>query len=109
MSCDHDWRFLAVGRLVGLQRGIRGDRRSAGRYGHAGHHTATAGFTWMIVEGLFKGKPTVIGICSGAVAGLVAITPASGFVGPLGAFRIGVAAGRRVLLGLHWTQVHVRL
>jgi Amt family ammonium transporter len=47
----------------------------------------------MIVEWLLKGKPTVIGICSGAVAGLVAITPASGFVGPLGAFWIGVAAG----------------
>jgi Amt family ammonium transporter len=55
--------------------------------------TATAGFTWMIVEWLLKGKPTVLGICSGAVAGLVAITPASGFVGPLGAFWIGVAAG----------------
>jgi Amt family ammonium transporter len=55
--------------------------------------TATAGFTWMIVEWILKGKPTVVGICSGAVAGLVAITPASGFVGPLGAFWIGVAAG----------------
>jgi Amt family ammonium transporter len=55
--------------------------------------TATAGFTWMIVEWILKGKPTVIGICSGAVAGLVAITPASGFVGPLGSFWIGVAAG----------------
>ncbi len=55
--------------------------------------TATAGFTWMLVEWMLKGKPTVIGICSGAVAGLVAITPASGFVGPLGSFWIGVAAG----------------
>jgi len=55
--------------------------------------TATAGFTWMLVEWTLKGKPTVIGICSGAVAGLVAITPASGFVGPLGSFWIGVAAG----------------
>jgi len=55
--------------------------------------TATAGFTWMIVEWIMRGKPTVIGICSGAVAGLVAITPASGFVGPMGAFCIGVAAG----------------
>jgi Amt family ammonium transporter len=55
--------------------------------------TATAGFTWMIVEWIMKGKPTVIGICSGAVAGLVAITPASGFVGPMGSFWIGVAAG----------------
>jgi ammonium transporter, Amt family len=55
--------------------------------------TATAGFTWMIVEWIMRGKPTVIGICSGAVAGLVAITPASGFVGPIGAFFIGLAAG----------------
>src|SRR5678815_642529 len=55
--------------------------------------TAVAGFTWMLVEWICRGKPTVIGICSGAVAGLVAITPASGFVGPMGAFWIGVAAG----------------
>jgi ammonium transporter, Amt family len=55
--------------------------------------TATAGFTWMMIEWFLKGKPTVIGVCSGAVAGLVAITPASGFVGPLGSFWIGVAAG----------------
>jgi len=55
--------------------------------------TATAGFTWMIVEWIMKGKPTVLGICSGAVAGLVAITPASGFVGPMGSFFIGIAAG----------------
>jgi ammonium transporter, Amt family len=55
--------------------------------------TATAGFTWMIVEWIMRGKPTVIGICSGAVAGLVAITPASGYVGPMGAFAIGIAAG----------------
>jgi Amt family ammonium transporter len=55
--------------------------------------TATAGFTWMIVEWIMRGKPTVIGLCSGAVAGLVAITPASGFVGPMGAFAIGIAAG----------------
>jgi Amt family ammonium transporter len=55
--------------------------------------TATAGFTWMIVEWMMRGKPTVIGICTGAVAGLVAITPASGFVGPVGSLCIGIAAG----------------
>ena len=55
--------------------------------------TATAGFTWMILEWILRGKPTVLGICSGAVAGLVAITPASGFVGPMGSFAIGIAAG----------------
>jgi len=55
--------------------------------------TAVAAFTWMLVEWAHRGKPTVIGICSGAVAGLVAITPASGFVGPIGSMVIGVAAG----------------
>ena len=55
--------------------------------------TAMAGLTWMVVEWALRGKPTVIGICSGAVAGLVAITPASGFVGPVGALVIGAAAG----------------
>jgi Amt family ammonium transporter len=47
----------------------------------------------MIVEWMMRGKPTVIGICTGAVAGLVAITPASGFVGPIGSVVIGIAAG----------------
>jgi Amt family ammonium transporter len=55
--------------------------------------TAVAGFTWMLVEWIHRGKPTIIGICSGAVAGLVAITPASGFVGPVGSMCIGIAAG----------------
>lgn len=55
--------------------------------------TATAALAWMLTEWAARGKPTVVGICSGAVAGLVAITPASGFVGPGGAFAIGVAAG----------------
>ncbi len=55
--------------------------------------TAAAGLAWMFVEWAHRGKPTVIGICSGAVAGLVAITPASGFVGPVGSLAIGAAAG----------------
>jgi len=55
--------------------------------------TAVAAFVWMLVEWMAKGKPTVIGISSGAVAGLVAITPASGFVGPVGSMVIGAAAG----------------
>jgi Amt family ammonium transporter len=55
--------------------------------------TAMAGLTWMFVEWAARGKPTVVGLCTGAVAGLVAITPASGFVGPIGALAIGVAAG----------------
>ena len=55
--------------------------------------TAAAALSWMFVEWAVKGKPSVLGIASGAVAGLVAITPASGYVGPNGAVIIGVAAG----------------
>jgi len=55
--------------------------------------TAVAALTWMFVEWAHRGKPTVLGIASGAVAGLVAITPASGFVGPIGSMVIGVACG----------------
>jgi len=55
--------------------------------------TAGAALAWMFVEWMAKGKPSVLGIASGAVAGLVAITPASGFVGPMGALVIGIAAG----------------
>jgi len=55
--------------------------------------TAVAALTWMFVEWGMRGKPTVVGITTGAVAGLVAITPASGFVGPTGAIIIGLAAG----------------
>ena len=55
--------------------------------------TGMAGLVWMLVEWAHRGKPTVVGICSGAVAGLVAITPASGFVSPVGAFAIGAVAG----------------
>jgi ammonium transporter, Amt family len=55
--------------------------------------TATAALTWMFSEWISHGKPSALGIASGAVAGLVAITPASGFVGPIGALVIGVAAG----------------
>ncbi len=55
--------------------------------------TAAAALAWMFTEWLVKGKPSVLGIASGAVAGLVAITPASGFVGPTPAVIIGLAAG----------------
>ena len=55
--------------------------------------TAAAGLSWMFVEWALKGKPSLLGICSGAVAGLVAITPASGFVDPTGALIIGLLGG----------------
>jgi ammonium transporter, Amt family len=55
--------------------------------------TAVASFTWALAEYLFKGKASVLGFCSGAVAGLVVITPATGFVNTTGSIIIGVAAG----------------
>jgi Amt family ammonium transporter len=55
--------------------------------------TCAAGLTWKVVEWIFRGKPSLIGILSGLVAGLVAITPACGFVNPTGAMIIGAVAG----------------
>ncbi|NKF22033.1 ammonium transporter [Solimonas marina] len=55
--------------------------------------TAAAALGWMFAEWIVSGKPTILGIASGAVAGLVAITPASGTAGPMGAIAIGLAAG----------------
>ncbi|UCH81295.1 MAG: ammonium transporter [Nitrospiraceae bacterium] len=55
--------------------------------------TATAALSWMFVEWIRSGKPTAVGIATGAVAGLVAITPASGTAGPMGALLIGATSG----------------
>jgi Amt family ammonium transporter len=55
--------------------------------------TCAATLAWVVVEWLFRGKPTTLGAASGAVAGLVAITPAAGFVGPMSAILIGILAG----------------
>jgi ammonium transporter, Amt family len=52
--------------------------------------TAAAALSWMIFEWAFKGKPSMLGMVSGAVAGLVAVTPASGFAGPMGAVVLGL-------------------
>jgi Amt family ammonium transporter len=65
----------------------------------ATHMAAAAGvLAWMMAEWLVRGTPTLLGLCSGAVAGLVAITPASGFVGPGAALAIGAVAG----LACYW-------
>src|SRR5271166_1509908 len=66
--------------------------------------TAAAALSWMFAEWIAKGKPSVLGIASGAVAGLVAITPASGFVGTTGALVIGIAAG----VGCFWAATSVK-
>jgi Amt family ammonium transporter len=62
--------------------------------------TAAAALSWVLVEWIYKGKPTTLGAASGAVAGLVAITPGSGFVGPMSALVIGFVAGALCYLGV---------
>ena len=63
--------------------------------------TACAALSWMIAEWMLKGKPSMLGAASGAVAGLVAITPAAGFVGVMGAIVIGLLAGVVCLWGVN--------
>jgi Amt family ammonium transporter len=55
--------------------------------------TAAAALSWLVVENIAKGKPSLLGAVTGAVAGLVAVTPAAGFAGPMGAIVLGIAAG----------------
>jgi Amt family ammonium transporter len=55
--------------------------------------TSAAAISWVVIEWVVKGKPTTLGVASGAVAGLVAITPAAGFVGPVPSVIIGAVAG----------------
>jgi Amt family ammonium transporter len=62
--------------------------------------TAAAAFSWMLAEWLIKGKPSMLGLASGAVAGLVAVTPACGFIGPMGAIVLGLLAGVLCLWGV---------
>ncbi len=66
--------------------------------------TAAAALTWMFAEWTIKGKPSILGIITGAIAGLVAITPASGYVDPTGALVIGLAAGLICLWAVVWLK-----
>jgi Amt family ammonium transporter len=66
--------------------------------------TAAAALGWMFVEWAVRGKPTMLGIASGAIAGLVAITPACGFVGPMGAIVLGAIAGIVCLWAVIWLK-----
>ncbi len=63
--------------------------------------TAAAALSWLFAEWIFKGKPSMLGAASGAVAGLVAITPAAGFVGVVGAIVMGLVAGVVCLWGVN--------
>ncbi len=66
--------------------------------------TAAAALSWMVVEWIFQKKPSVLGMLSGAVAGLVAITPAAGFVDPSGSLWIGLIAGAVCYAGAVWLK-----
>lgn len=66
--------------------------------------TAAAGLAWMFTEWSLREKPSVLGIISGAIAGLVAITPAAGFVSPVGALCIGIASGIICFWGATWLK-----
>jgi ammonium transporter, Amt family len=66
--------------------------------------TAGAALSWMFLEWALRGKPSVLGIISGAIGGLVAITPAAGFVAPGGALAIGIASGIMCYWGATWLK-----
>jgi Amt family ammonium transporter len=66
--------------------------------------TCAAALTWVAVEWRFKGRPTALGAATGAVAGLVAITPAAGFVSPLSSILIGIGAGVFCYLAVDWIK-----
>ncbi|MGH7258388.1 MAG: ammonium transporter [Nitrospiraceae bacterium] len=63
---------------------------------------ATAALMWMAVEWMHRGKPTVLGVASGAVAGLATVTPGAGFVGPLSALLFGMGAGSLCYFAVVW-------
>jgi len=63
---------------------------------------ATAALAWMVAEWLHRGKPTALGVASGAVAGLATVTAGAGYVGPLSAMLVGVAAGLSCYLVIVW-------
>jgi Amt family ammonium transporter len=79
------------GFTAGRARAADGNAGMAMLVTHTG--AAAGALTWMTIEWLRHGKPSVLGIVTGMVAGLGTITPASGYVGPLGALAIGVLAG----------------
>jgi Amt family ammonium transporter len=62
--------------------------------------TAAAGMSWMLAEWMLRGKPSMLGLASGVVAGLVAVTPAAGLVGPMGSIVLGAIAGVVCLWGV---------
>jgi Amt family ammonium transporter len=69
---------------------------------------AGAALSWMLTEWLSKGKPSLLGLASGAVAGLVAVTPAAGFAGPVGALILGLVVGPVCLFACSWLKTALK-
>ncbi len=91
----HDRRLAALGGLVRLQRGsnLEANGGAALAMTNSFVATAAAALSWMFAEWIIKGHPSVLGAISGAVAGLVAVTPAAGYSGPMGAIVLGLVVG----------------
>lgn len=70
---------------------------------------ATAALTWMAIEKIRFGKPSMIGAVTGLIAGLATITPASGFIGPIGALVYGVASGLLCFVAVQWIKHRLRI
>ena len=101
VSPPHNLPFAVIGAGLlwfgwfGFNSGSALGANGLAAFAFVGTHmgAAAAGLTWAVMDLIFNKRPTVLGTISGAVAGLVAITPASGFVTPLGALGVGVGAG----------------
>ncbi len=106
----HNLPFTVVGAALlwvgwfGFNAGsaLAADGIAAGAFVATHVATATGVLAWLAVEWMYRGKPTVLGGASGAIAGLVAITPAAGFVGPISAIWIGLGAGVFCYLAVVW-------
>ena len=106
----HNLPFTVVGAALlwvgwfGFNAGsaLAADGIAAGAFVATQVATATGVLSWLVVEWMYRGKPTVLGGASGAIAGLVAITPAAGFVGPISAILIGLGAGAVCYLAVVW-------
>ena len=110
----HNMTYTAMGAAmlwVGWFGFNAGSALAAGRLATcafaATHFAAAAGgLTWAALEWIFRGKPSVLGTCSGLVAGLASITQAAGYVTLMPALLIGADRGRRLLHGLHAVKAH---
>ncbi len=97
----HNLTYTAIGATMlwvgwfGFNAGsaLKADGLASSAFAATHLAAAAGGLTWAAMEWIFRGKPTILGTCSGVVAGLVCITPASGFVTPRWALLMGVAVG----------------